>query len=75
MEKTILPLYIYNGLNPTNHFDKELGHPTSKLEPQSDSHIAFGEELINSCGLTSSDSEGLVISSNPKLFPQYNGGL
>ncbi|KAK9083325.1 hypothetical protein Scep_029796 [Stephania cephalantha] len=44
MEKTIFPLYIYNGLNPTNHFDKELGHPTSKLEPQSDSHIAFGEE-------------------------------
>ncbi|KAK9114274.1 hypothetical protein Syun_021071 [Stephania yunnanensis] len=57
MEKTILPLYIYNGSNPTNHFDKELGHPTSKLEPQSHSHIPFGEELIDSCGLTSSDSE------------------
>ncbi|KAK9084252.1 hypothetical protein Scep_030723 [Stephania cephalantha] len=71
MEKTILPLYIYNGSNPTNHFDKELGHPTSNLQPQSHSHIAFGEELIDSC---SSDSEGLVISSNPKLFPLYNGG-
>ncbi|KAK9087810.1 hypothetical protein Syun_030204 [Stephania yunnanensis] len=54
METTILPLYIYNGSNPTNHFDKELGHPTSKLELQSHNHIAFGEELIDSC---SSDSE------------------
>ncbi|KAK9169703.1 hypothetical protein Syun_001843 [Stephania yunnanensis] len=58
---------------PSNHFDKELGHSTTKLEPQS--HIAFGEELIDSCGLTSSDNEGLVISSNLKLFPLYNGGL
>ncbi|KAK9082691.1 hypothetical protein Scep_029162 [Stephania cephalantha] len=65
MEKTILPLYIYNGSNPTNHFDKELGHPTSNLQPQSHSHIAFGEELIDSC---SSDSEVTMFDNHFRVF-------